>query len=124
MNLSIQQKAVSNSCGQAWFETAHGYDGTSKLTDRNGPSENRFPVETITLDTVLAGREVALMKIDVEGFECEVIQGGIQCLEKTEFVIMEAEKADYLSRVTAALGKGWEASKVGATDYLFTHLRP
>jgi FkbM family methyltransferase len=122
INLQIEQKAVSNTCGEAWFETAHGYDGTSKLSNSNDSTGNRFRVETTTLDDALGGRDIALMKIDVEGFECEVIQGGPKSLARTDFVIMEAEDPKHLARIKNALGSGWAVDKVGATDYLFRRL--
>jgi len=123
INLCIRQQAVSSSCGQAWFESEHGYDGTSRLSITQGSAGNRFQVETTTLDTALGDREIAVMKIDVEGFECEVIRGGAKALAKTDFVIMESEEREHLSRVSTALGKNWESKKVGSTDYLFTRLR-
>lgn len=123
MNLLVMQKAVSKSCGEAWFESTHGYDGTSRLSVSANTPGQRFRVETTTLDTELGDREVALMKIDVEGFECEVIEGGGRTLAKTDFVIMEAEDPGHLARIRAALGDGWIVSKVGATDHLFTRVR-
>jgi FkbM family methyltransferase len=122
INLQIEQKAVSNACGEAWFETAHGYDGTSKLSSANDSTGKRFQVETTTLDASLGGRDIAVMKIDVEGFECEVIQGGPKSLARTDFVIMEAEDPKHLARIRTALGSGWAVDKVGATDYLFKRL--
>jgi FkbM family methyltransferase len=119
MNMEIHQKAVSDECGEAWFETAHGYDGTSKLASDKESTGNRIRVDTTTLDAVLASRHILLMKIDVEGFECNVIKGGLKCLSQTDYVIMESESADHLTKVSAALGNNWASRKVGATDYLF-----
>jgi FkbM family methyltransferase len=119
INITVHQKAVARNCGEAMFESAHGYDGTSRLAAPGRVSANTFRVETTTLDTVLKDRNVTLMKIDVEGFECEVIEGGRQCLSRTDFVIMEAENPEHLANITRALGEGWIRRKVGATDYLF-----
>jgi FkbM family methyltransferase len=119
MDLVCVQKAVSKQSGEAFFESPHGYDGTSRLSTTEQPGANRFRVETTTLDAVLAERKITLMKVDVEGFECDVIEGGRRSLANTDFLIIEAEDPGHLAKVTAALGDHWTCRKVGATDYLF-----
>jgi methyltransferase FkbM-like protein len=76
-------------------------------------------VETTTLDVALGSRKITLMKVDVEGFELDVIAGGHGALAQTDFVIMEAEDPKHLANIKSALGKNWIGKKVGATDYLF-----
>jgi FkbM family methyltransferase len=120
MNLVCHQKAVSKTSGQALFESPHGYDGTSKLTRDGKAGANTLQVETTTLDAALGNRKITLMKVDVEGFELDVIEGGRGALARTDFLIMEAEDPAHLANITAALGKNWTRKKVGATDYLFT----
>ena len=120
MNLTCHDKAVSHSCGEAFFETAHGYDGTSRLSTSNQPAANTFRVETTTLDTIFGNRKIDVMKIDVEGFECDVIAGGKQALSNTRFLIIEAQTAEHLANITSALGTGWTRKKLGPSDFLFT----
>lgn len=119
MNLTLHQKAVSKTCGEALFESPHGYDGTSRLSTGGQGGANTFRVETTTLDTSLPNRRITVMKVDVEGFECDVIEGGRQCLASTDYLIMEAEDPGHLANITRLLGDGWSRKKVGATDYLF-----
>ena len=120
MNLTCHAQAVSKSCGEAFFETAHGYDGTSRLSTSTQPAANTFRVETTTLDTIFGDRKIDVMKIDVEGFECDVIAGGKKTLANTRFLIIEAQTAEHLANITTALGNGWTRKKLGHSDFLFT----
>jgi FkbM family methyltransferase len=53
--------------------------------------ESGDEVEVAALDTLLAGREVAIMKIDVEGFELQVLHGASKTLrsQKLRALILE-----------------------------------
>lgn len=55
-------------------------------------------VEVTTLDTSLAGREPALMKIDVEGYEFAVIAGGRQTLSNPSLQAIIIEINEYSER--------------------------
>ena len=123
INLTIHGKAVSKSVGEALFESPHGYDGISRFASVGQSGANTFRVETTTLDSVLSNRKIALMKVDVEGFECDVIEGGRRCLAQTDFLIMEAQDPEHLANITRALGDGWMRKKLGAGDYLFVRER-
>ena len=46
-------------------------------------------VETTTVDTLAAGRSVAVLKIDVQGSEREVLTGAEQTLPRTQAVLLE-----------------------------------
>ena len=59
------------------------------------------------------------MKIDVEGFEEEVIAGGAGSLSRTRFLIIEAHDTARRDQLTRLLGPGWRRRKLGASDYLF-----
>ena len=119
MNLTCHATAVSSSIGEVLFESPHGYDGTSRISSSAEPTDNKFRVQTTTLDTMLADRSVMLMKIDVEGFECEVIAGGGRTLANTQYLIIEAQTEEHLANVTRAIGAGWNRRKLGSSDYLF-----
>lgn len=119
VNLTVRQQAVSTQSGTALFESPGGYEGTSRFATDTSRG-NTFSVETITLDAALAGRHVTVMKIDVEGFELDVIAGGKSALANTDFVIIESEERGHLSEITQALGPDWERTQLAATDYLFS----
>jgi FkbM family methyltransferase len=123
MNLECREVALSNAAGEAVLETVHGYDGTSRLA--SGPAQNAtggLRVRLSTLDVEAPSRPITLMKIDVEGFEPEVIQGGSATLSRTRYLVAEAHSMSHLERITSALGSGWHRLQLGPCDYLFSHL--
>ncbi len=122
MNLRCVPKAVGRAPGTATLESPHGYDGTSRIYTSGQPAGQTFQVEVTTLDQELQGRSVLLMKIDVEGFEEEVIVGAVETLARTKFIIIEAHDAARRDHLTRLLGPSWQRRKLGQSDYLFTRL--
>ena len=84
-----------------------------------GQKELAFSVAVVTLDASVDAPEILLAKIDVEGMECEVIEGAKRTLYRTRFLIVEANDREDLARIREALGAGWRFRKVGYRDYLF-----
>ena len=97
-NVEILDVAVSRESGTASFHlTAH--DHNSSL--RSPRSESRetigvgfsvledLQVRTVTLDDLLGDREVDVLKIDVQGAEMDVLQGGERTLARTRAVLLE-----------------------------------
>ena len=81
-NLRIIPKAVSYHCGVSTF-----YVENSGETSRNSiiPINNSRPisVECVSLDSVFdSTTSIAYLKIDVEGFETQVINGASQIIER------------------------------------------
>jgi len=66
---------------------------TSSLVEREGAVVGE-KVEVAPLDNIIPSRveRPVLMKIDVEGFEIEVLKGAKHILRNTDFVIIEASK--------------------------------
>jgi FkbM family methyltransferase len=121
MNLDCRELALSNAAGEAVLETVHGYDGTSRLASGTVAKQERgLRVRLSTLDAEIGPRDIVLMKIDVEGFEPEVLQGGPATLSRTSFVVAEAHSTAHLERITATLGPGWHRLQLGPCDYLFS----
>ena len=119
MKLDLRAKAAGRAPGEALLESPHGYDGVSRICVSGEPTGQTCRVEVSTLDGELAGREILLMKMDVEGYECEVIAGATAALAKTKFLIIEAQTPEHREAITAALGAGW-TRKLGSSDYLFS----
>jgi len=65
-------------------------EGMGTLIPRDNSAES-FPVETNTLDSEYAGGTIDLLKIDVEGFEWEVLQGAEKTLKNTNAVFVEID---------------------------------
>lgn len=120
VNLQCIPKAVGRIPGSVMFESPHGYDGTSRICSSTDISGNTFPVEVTTLDNELDGRDVLLLKIDVEGFEEEVISGASKTLARTRYLIIEAHDSARRDQLTRLLGSQWDRQKLGSSDYLFS----
>lgn len=82
----VFEAALSNRAGEAEFSVERENSGGSRLgrmQDDPGRTFSRCSVKVSTLDDVVraeALKAVALIKIDVEGFEAEVLQGGTRTL--------------------------------------------
>lgn len=83
--IQLVQSALSNQPGKAYFDISSGGDSvTNHLTEQAGASESgRVEVAVTTGDTFSAENGVpSIIKIDVEGFELEVLQGMESLLTK------------------------------------------
>jgi FkbM family methyltransferase len=80
--------ALSNRVGEADFSMERENSGGSRLDDmQDGPGRNfsRIKVKVRTLDEMVDAENlsaIALIKIDVEGFEADVLQGAVRTLNK------------------------------------------
>lgn len=120
MNLNVIPKAAGRAIGEANLESSHGYDGDSHISQSGHPTGQSIRVDVTTLDHELADTDVLVMKIDVEGFEEEVLAGAKETLLRTRFLIIEAHDAKRRDHLTRLIGSGWRRRKLGASDYLFS----
>jgi FkbM family methyltransferase len=119
-DIVLHQKAVSDHCGTAEFYSEGENDLTAGLRPVSDKSL-KLTVPLTTLDTVVPDKPILLAKVDVEGFECEVLSGGRRTMSRTRFLIIEAHTPDALARIQKLLGTGWRTKAVGASDYLMIH---
>lgn len=85
---SLYQMAVSNYCGTGTMKLYEGHSGGSGLgiTAEFGRQYTEEEVEIDTLDSIIKKSNVSpgqidVLKIDVEGFELSVLEGGTGILE-------------------------------------------
>jgi FkbM family methyltransferase len=115
---TLHDKAVSNYCGTTTFFANTDNDVSASLIP--GPDSHlKYEVSVTTLDSVLPDAPILLLKVDVEGSECEVLDGAKRTLERTRFLILEAHTTEALERIKKTLGDQWACKEVGASDYLF-----
>jgi protein O-GlcNAc transferase len=89
--------------------------GSAKLVKRGGD------VEIDSIDNVVKGRKVGLIKIDTEGFEKDVLRGARKTIRKNRpLVWVEVSKGNrnFVVRFFKSLKYNRE-EKLGVTDYLF-----
>jgi FkbM family methyltransferase len=78
------QAGAGASCGTAQFTA--GRDAGNHL-DEAGPMQIRL----VTVDSLIGGRTVAGMKVDVEGFEIEVLRGCTRALSEQRLKLIQLE---------------------------------
>lgn len=90
--VDVRQAAVSNKEGEQEFsyvKNVPGRSGFREITYPQQPSIQKITVRVETLDTNLPpGYVPALIKIDVEGAERQVMEGGIEIITKHKPVII------------------------------------
>ena len=116
--ITVHNCAVSDQPGTATFYAAAENDPTASLKPVT-EKQISLPVKVVTLDSVAPAGEILLVKIDVEGVECEVLRGAINTLKRTRFLIIEALSSRALAEIKASLGPDWQCTPVGDTDYFF-----
>lgn len=117
-DLTLIQKAVSDHCGTAVF-CADTDNDTSASLQLNGDIRKGFEVETTTLDSIVPNRPIFLIKIDVEGFEPQVLEGAKNTLKNARFLLIEAHTKEAHNKLLEKLGPEWHSQKVGTSDYFF-----
>jgi len=117
-NLTLFQRAVSDKCGTATFcaDSDNDTNASLELTD---DKRNGFTVETVTLDSALPDRPIFLIKIDVEGFEPQVLDGAKKAIQNARFLLIEAHTKEAHDKLAQKLGPDWLSERVGTSDYFF-----
>lgn len=82
--VSAVQAAAAATCGTGGFTV--GRDATNCL-DADGPVQTRL----VTVDSLIDSRTVAGMKVDVEGFEIEVLRGCTRALSEQRLRLIQLE---------------------------------
>lgn len=63
--------------------------GSSVFEEKSDVPRERAIRQTVTLDTLLDGKKPDLLKLDVQGYELEVLKGASDALTTAQFVLME-----------------------------------
>jgi FkbM family methyltransferase len=83
----ISDKVKLYNCGIGRSETTLSFtnslDATSHVIEGNDNSQNSISVKSVPIDTIETDKTPILLKIDVEGFESEVLAGAPNLLKDT-----------------------------------------
>ena len=104
-NVSLEPSAVSDHEGKATFNLTASYGHHSLGKVRTSPITGTIEVDLITVDSYCRSHnieQIHFMKIDVEGFELEVLQGARQMLEGRKITLVVFEVSP---EILAALSK-------------------
>ena len=93
-NVHLRQVAIGSSANHALFQIDPHSPATNRLTTSACSSRECIEVEVQTVDRNLRqaqGRELGLLKVDVEGFECDVLMGAADsiCNKRWAAVLIE-----------------------------------
>lgn len=81
-NVNLYQQAISSIDGQSiQIHTQLGTAGALPQYDIHTPI-GAIDVQTITVDTLFSGKDVKFFKLDVDGFELEILKGARQTLSR------------------------------------------
>jgi len=97
-NVAILDVAVSSESGSAMFHlTAHDHNSSLRLPRSESQKIigggwdvlEDLQVQTLSLDDLVGDRDVDVLKIDVQGAEMDVLEGGERALARTRAVLLE-----------------------------------
>jgi FkbM family methyltransferase len=95
-------------------------EGASTVTPAPGglpgaPAEGSFEIRIARFDTVLNGRQVGLLKVDVEGFEAQVLGGAQRALARRRIrhLIYEAHECERSPLHALLAGYGYSIFGIG-----------
>jgi FkbM family methyltransferase len=71
--ITVIEAVVGNMCGQVRFAASRGME--SRIETRSGSADGVITAPMVTLDSALPARRIDVVKVDVEGFEYQVLQG-------------------------------------------------
>lgn len=86
-NAEVVQACAGDAPGIARLHLARGNAGAHSIV-RRAASGTSIPCPTVTLDSVLEGAAVHALKIDVEGFETEVLRGARTTIRRCRPVVL------------------------------------
>jgi FkbM family methyltransferase len=113
-NVRVERIALSNRDGDASFAVNPAHCGSNRLSDARDNGATSIRVSLRRLDSMLDSLgSVDLLKIDVEGHECEVIEGGRALLNRDRpTLIVEFNEAAQFDRFRSLLPQGYRAVRV------------
>jgi len=105
-NVDVIRKAVGSRSG-----TVEIVNNSGGILGQRGPGVRPLEAEMISLDEFFAGRVPDLLKVDVEGYEFDVLEGASRCLAARPKIALEfhcfkfADPAAHVERVLHLLPK-------------------
>jgi len=108
-NVEVVEKALNDSVGRFPFHLGYK-SGWHSLVKNENSIDEVVEVECVTLDDFARDIEtIDVMKLDTEGSELKIIQGGIETLKKTRVVFIEYDgKAERLEMASFFCKNGFK----------------
>lgn len=115
-NVKVIQKAAWIDKGSKPFVVPEGFFGWASI-QKNTNKIDKFEVETLPLDDLFEIHKIDLLKIDAEGSEYAILQGGLNALEKTSSIVLELsdEKSEIIKLLKE---KGFKIKRLNFCSYI------
>jgi len=102
-NIEVYNFGISDQDGVVQLKENRLNMGASSMSSINNTSL-QFDVQVKSLDSLNIYDNVTFMKIDVEGFEANVIKGGLSLIEKNmPIIVFEQHKIDFVGSSTETI---------------------
>lgn len=91
--------AVGSTCGEVEMNVSPDCDGSSAMHHPSDDLSRRRKVPLVTIDSLIEQGRISppqLVKIDVQGFEMQVLDGGQKMFETAEVFIIEANLYEFM----------------------------
>ena len=115
LNLNVPANAIVYPVALSDFEGSAVFEERDSL-DLSSFSDQGITVPVRTLDSF--GLQPDLIKIDVEGFEPQVLRGATETLKYRPIVIFEALNEEAVKLCRAELPDGYEIARISKFNYL------
>jgi FkbM family methyltransferase len=92
-----------------------GNDGMARIAVPGGADPESVTVPMATLDDIVGNRSVAVLKLDVEGHEAQVLRGGRRLLEsrRIRHIVFEEHDLDASDALAILRGAGYHIHALG-----------
>jgi FkbM family methyltransferase len=121
-SIKVYEHGLSDTSGKVSFDTS---EETSSRGTRRISSTGNIEIEVKRLDDVLHSKgKVAAIKIDVEGHECQVIDGATEFLDSNRCFLQIESGGENLALLTQKLNAlGYKSvNTLGGHDHFFTNI--
>jgi FkbM family methyltransferase len=119
-DIHVHEFGLSNRSGSIAFDTS---EETSSRGTRRISNTGNSEIEIRQLDDVLHDRDrVVAVKIDVEGHECQVVEGAQTFLAANRCFMQIESSADNLGRLTSQLDQLGYRQVATLSDHFFTNI--
>jgi FkbM family methyltransferase len=122
-NIHVYEHGLSDKTGNVSFDTS---EKTSSRGTRRISSSGNIDIEVKRLDDVLGAKDrVIAIKIDVEGHECQVVDGARNILASNKCFMQVESSGENLELLTQRLNElGYQPVNIlGGHDHYFTNIQ-
>jgi FkbM family methyltransferase len=120
--VACHQLALGSTSGAARLQLPADFaanDGTASVIDAGAPAGDSIEIRIDTLDAVLGAQRIAVLKLDVEGYEAEVLRGADRALseQRIAHIVFEDHAVEGSEVVRLLTGFGYRIMALGWSTF-------